>query len=107
MHARVTQFAVQPGKLEDFVHAIEAARPLMHQRKGFQALLVLRVEGSNPPDVRVMTFWDSQRALQESESSVQFYAALARAMAFSQGFPIIREEEVVIGDFPRASAASA
>ena len=107
MHARVTQFAVQPGKLEDFVHAIEAARPLMHQRKGFQALLVLRVEGSTPPDVRVMTFWDSQRALQESESSVQFYAALARAMAFSQGFPIIREEEVMISDFPRASGAKA
>jgi len=55
----------------------------------------------------VMTFWDSQQALQESESNVLFYAALARAMAFSQGFPIIREEEVMIGDFPRASAARA
>jgi heme-degrading monooxygenase HmoA len=107
MHARVTQFAVQPGKLNEFVGALEAVRPLMHQRKGFQALLVLRVEGSNPPDVRVMTFWESQQALQESESSVQFYAALARTMVFSQGFPIIREEEVMIGDFPRASAVSA
>jgi heme-degrading monooxygenase HmoA len=107
MHARVTQFAIQPGKLDDFVRALEATRPLMHQRKGFQALLVLRVEGSNPPDVRVMTFWDSQQALHESESSVQFYAALARAMVFSQGFPAIREEEVLISDFPRASAAKA
>ena len=107
MHARVTQFAVQPGKLDEFINALEAARPLMHQRKGFQALLVLRVEGSNPPDVRVMTFWDSQQALQESESSVLFYAALARAMTFSQGFPVIREEEVMIGDFPRVSAANA
>jgi heme-degrading monooxygenase HmoA len=107
MHARVTQFSVQPGKLDDFVHALEAARPLMHERKGFQALLVLRVEGSNPPDVRVMTFWDSQQALQESESSVQFYAALARAMTFSQGFPLIREEEVMVSDFPRATAAGA
>ena len=56
MHARVTQFAVQPGKLDDFVSALESARPLMQERKGFQALLVLRVEGSNPPDLRVMTF---------------------------------------------------
>jgi heme-degrading monooxygenase HmoA len=107
MHARVTQFAVQPGKLDDFLSALESARPLMHERKGFQALLVLRVEGSNPPDLRVMTFWDSQQALQESESNVLFYAALARMMAFSQGFPMIREEEVMISDFPRASAAGA
>jgi heme-degrading monooxygenase HmoA len=79
----------------------------MHERKGFQALLVLRVEGSNPPDLRVMTFWDSQQALQDSENDIRFYQVLARVMAFSQGFPVIREEEVVIGDFPRASAAGA
>jgi heme-degrading monooxygenase HmoA len=107
MHARVTQFAVQPGKLEDFVKALEAARPLMHERKGFQALLVLRVEESKPPDVRVMTFWDSQQALHDSENDLRFYQVLARAMAFSQGFPVIREEEVMISDFPRASAAGA
>jgi heme-degrading monooxygenase HmoA len=107
MHARVTQFTVQPGKLTEFVDALDSAIPLMRERKGFQALLVLRVEGSNPPDVRVMTLWDSQQSLHESESSVMFYQALARAMAFSQGFPVIREEEVVISDFPRASAAGA
>jgi quinol monooxygenase YgiN len=107
MHARVTQFAVQPGKLNEFVDALNSAIPIMRQRKGFQALLVLRVEGSNPPDVRVMTFWDSQQALHESESNIHFYQTLSRVMAFSQGFPIIREEEVMIGDFPRASAAGA
>ena len=107
MHARVTQFTVQPGKLTEFVDALDSAIPLMRERKGFQALLVLRVEGSNPPDVRVMTIWDSQQALHESESSVLFYQALARAMTFSQGFPVIREEEAVVSDFPRASAARA
>jgi len=107
MHARVTQFAVQPGKLNEFVDALNSAIPIMRQRKGFQALLVLRVEGSNPPDVRVMTFWDSQQALHESESNIHFYQTLSRVMAFSQGFPAIREEEVVIGDFSRASTASA
>src|SRR5580704_3606983 len=107
MHARVTQYSIPSEKLNEFREALNSAIPLMRQRKGFQALLVLRVEGSNPPDVRVMTFWESQQALHESESSVQFYAALARAMAFSQGFPIIREEEVMISDFPRASAAKA
>jgi heme-degrading monooxygenase HmoA len=107
MHARVTQFTVQPGKLAEFVDAMDSAVPLMRERKGFQALLVLRVEGSNPPDVRVMTIWDSQQALHDSENDLRFYQALARGMALSQGFPLIREEEVVISDFPRASAAGA
>jgi heme-degrading monooxygenase HmoA len=107
MHARVTQFTVPLAKLNDFMAALESAIPLMHQRNGFQALLVLRVEGSNPPDVRVMTIWDSQKALHESESNLLFYQALSRILAFSQGFPIMREEEVVIHDFPTSSASAA
>jgi quinol monooxygenase YgiN len=107
MHARVTQFTVSADKLNDFLASLSSAIPLMRQQKGFQALLVLRVEGSNPPDVRVMTIWDSQKALQDSENNLYFYQALTRALAFSQGFPVIREEEVVLTDFPRVTIAGA
>ena len=108
MHARVTQFSVPSEKLNDFVDSLNSAIPMMRQRIGFQALLVLRVENSNPPDVRVMTIWETQQALHESESNVYFYQALARALAFAKGFPVIREEEVVLHDFAKlTSAASA
>lgn len=107
MHARVTQFTVPTEKLKDFTESLQSAIPLMRQRKGFQALLVLRVEMSNPPDVRVMTIWESQQALQESENNLDFYQALAHALAFAKGFPIIREEEVVVYDFAKVSAAAA
>jgi heme-degrading monooxygenase HmoA len=112
MHARVLQFAVPPEKLQEFTSTLDSMIPMMHQRKGFQALLVLRVEGSNPPDVRVMTIWESQQTLQESENNLVFYQALSRVLAFAKGFPIMREEEVVIHDFsmvaagPSKSAAS-
>jgi len=110
MHARVTQFSVPCDKLNDFIDALNSAVLLMRQRKGFQALPVLRVEESNPPDVRVMTIWETQQALHESESNLYFYQALARALAFAKGFPVIREEEVVLHDFakvaPAVSAAS-
>jgi heme-degrading monooxygenase HmoA len=112
MHARVVQFAVPPEKLKEFTATLDSTIPLMHQRKGFQALLVLRVEGSNPPDLRVMTIWDTQQALHESENNLVFYQALSRALAFAKGFPVIREEEVVLHDFstvaagPSTSAAS-
>ncbi len=106
MHARVTQFSIPPEKLNEFIGALNSAIPLMRQRKGFQALLVLRVEETNPPDVRVMTLWDTQEALHESENSVLFYQALARALAFAKGFPVMREEEVVLYDFGKVAAAA-
>ena len=104
MHARVTQFSIPPEKVDDFITALNSAIPLMRQREGFRALLVLRVENSNPPDVRVMTLWDTQQALHDSENNVLFYQALARALTHAKGFPVIREEEVVLHDFARVAA---
>lgn len=104
MHARVLQFTVPPEKLNEFTTTLDSMIPLMHQRKGFQGLLALRVEGSNPPDVRVMTIWESQQALHESENNLTFYQALSRALAFAKGFPIMREEEVVVHDFSLVAA---
>jgi heme-degrading monooxygenase HmoA len=106
MHARVTQFSVPSEKLNDFISALNSAIPLMRQQGGFQALLVLRVEQSNPPDVRVMTIWNTQQALHESENNVYFYQALTRALAFAKGFPLIREEEVVLHDFSKVTATA-
>lgn len=105
MYARVAQYRVKPERYEEFVDALEAAIPLMRRQKGFQALLVLRVEGSTPPDVRVMTIWDSQLTLQQSENDSYFYQAVAKALILSDGFPIIREEEVLLSDFPAASSS--
>jgi heme-degrading monooxygenase HmoA len=107
MYARVTQYHVLPEKYDQFIEALHSAVPLMRQQHGFQALLVLRVEGSKPPDVRVMTIWDSQQSLQQSENNLYFYQAVARALVLSQGFPQIREEEVVMHDFPRVSSSAA
>jgi heme-degrading monooxygenase HmoA len=107
MHARVTQFSIPTEKLNEFREALNSAIPVMRQRKGFQALLVLRVEETNPPDVRVMTLWETQEALHESENSLAFYQVLARALTFAKGFPVIREEEVMLYDFGKAAAASA
>jgi len=98
MHARVTQFVVPTDKLKDFISVVDSLIPLMHQRPGFKSVLVLRVENSDPPDVRVMTVWDSKQALHDSEQDVYFYQALARALTFAKGFPVIREEEVLLRD---------
>jgi heme-degrading monooxygenase HmoA len=100
MYARVTQYHVKPGKYEEFLGALSASVPLMHDQRGFVALLVLRSPGINSPDLRVMTVWDSQDELLASERNLYFYQAVSRALAFCEGFPTIREEEVVLSDFP-------
>ncbi|HKS83218.1 MAG TPA: antibiotic biosynthesis monooxygenase [Candidatus Acidoferrales bacterium] len=107
MYARVAQYHVQPDKYDEFVESLNSALPLMRKQDGFKALLVLRVEGSHPPDVRVMTLWDTQLSLRQSENNIYFYQAVSRALVLSQGFPTIREEEVVLHDFPRASSSAA
>jgi heme-degrading monooxygenase HmoA len=106
MHARVTQFTVPSEKLNDFVQGLHSSIPLMRQQQGFQALLVLRVEKSDPPDVRVMTIWETQQALHESENNVYFYQTLSRALAYAKAFPAIREEEVMVHDFVKVAAAA-
>lgn len=100
MHARSTYYRVKPDQYEAFLDAISQSVPLMRQQKGFHSMCVMRTAGSNPPDVRVMTMWETQQALQDSERNVYFYQAVTRALAFSQGFPRIVEEEVAISDFP-------
>ncbi len=107
MYTRVMQFSIASEKLDDFTAALNSAISLMQEQKGFQGLLVLRVEKSNPPDVRVMTFWDSEQALHDSENSLYFYQALSRVLTFAQGFPIMRDEEVVLYDFAKAGAKAA
>src|SRR5580704_8039525 len=86
MHARSTHYVVKPERFDDFLDAISQSVPLMRQQKGFHSLLVLRVVGANPPELRVMTVWESQQALQDSERNVYFYQAVSRALAFSSGF---------------------
>ena len=100
MYARVTQYRVKPGKSDDFVAALSASIPLMHDQRGFVALLVMRNPGINSPDLRVLTVWDSEEELLASERNLYFYQAVSRALAFSEGFPSIREEEIVLIDFP-------
>ena len=100
MYARVTQYRVKLGKHEEFVAALSASVPLMHDQRGFVALLVMRTPGTNRQDLRVLTIWDSEEELLASERNIYFYQAVSRTLAFTEGFPSIREEEIVLSDFP-------
>ncbi|HEV2386211.1 MAG TPA: antibiotic biosynthesis monooxygenase family protein [Candidatus Acidoferrales bacterium] len=101
MLARVHQFRIRPGKLEEFIAAIDSMIPLLHQQKGFKALLVLRGETAPgvAPEITAITTWDSLDSLRASEENLYYYRGLAKVLAFSEGFPALQEEQVLVSDF--------
>ena len=105
MHARVTQFQLLPGKLQDFAIALDSLVPLMREQAGFRSLIVLRGEATPgaPPQATVITLWDSLEALRASEENLYFYRAMARVLEFSEGFPAIHEHKVLIYEFSAAA----
>jgi len=98
MYARVSEFRVPIENLVAFRQAAESILPLIRREAGFQSLLVLKGEGS-PVLTRVVSVWDSLEHLKASEKSMFLYQALARVMAFSKGFPMMEECEVLVGEF--------
>lgn len=102
MHARVTQFNIRPGMLDEFLSAVDSMIPLMHEQKGFKGILVLRCEtaAGAPPQVTVITAWESLDSLRASEENLYFYRAMSRVLAFSDGFPAIGEHRVLASEFP-------
>ena len=96
MHARVTKFRILPGKLEEFAAAVESMIPLAHEQQGFRGLLVLRSDAGGKPETQVIGLWNSLEDLRHSERNVFYYQAISRLLSCSEGFPSIREQEVLM-----------
>jgi quinol monooxygenase YgiN len=101
MHARIVRFNVRSGKIEELAAAVDSLIPLMREQKGFKSLIVLRgaaLDGNapEPAAITTITTWDSLDSLRASEENLYFYRAMARVLAFSDGFPAIQEHEVLV-----------
>ena len=99
MHARITQFRILPDKQENFRAAIDSLVPLLHKQAGFRVLLVLRTSEGPVPEATVVSVWNSFEDLKGSERNLFLYQAISRLLAFCEGFPIIREHEVIASEF--------
>lgn len=99
MYARVTQFRIQPGKVEEFQQTLRSVIPSAKKEKGFRGLLILRGGVEAPLDGHVLSLWETREDLRASEKSLYFYGALARVMRCCDGFPTILEQEVLLNEF--------
>ena len=99
MHARVTQARILPGKLKEFTGAVESMVPTARKQKGIRAVVVLKTKAQDPAEVTIISLWDNFDDLKASEKNMYFYQALSRVLTFCEGFPAVREHEVLISEF--------
>jgi len=105
MYARVTQMRILPGKLNDYVAAVESLRPGLRKQAGFRAMMVLRSPETMAKDgddreisATTFTIWESMEQMRASEKNLFLYQALARMQEHCKGFPQIHEEEVIASE---------
>ena len=105
MFARIVQVQIVPGKLKEFLVAVDSLRPGLRKQSGFRTLVILRsaeTPASKGDDGEVsatsITLWDTMEHMRASEKNMFLYQALARMKAYYKGFPQIREEEVIASE---------
>jgi heme-degrading monooxygenase HmoA len=99
MYARVWKLGILPGKVEDFKVAASAMMPILRRQPGFRGCLVLRSGPGEALEATVVSTWASIDALRNSETPA-FQQALAEFLSHCERHPLMREEEVLVGEFP-------
>jgi quinol monooxygenase YgiN len=99
MHARVWEFHVRPGKVQDFQDILSSLVELARQQEGYRGVLALASGKSASPEVTLVALWDSLEAMRASEDNLFVTQAFARFLACCDGFPHITEQELLASDF--------
>jgi heme-degrading monooxygenase HmoA len=100
MHARVSQYYIRPGKMDEFAAVVDSLIPALHKVAGFRSLLILRGGEPNKPEATAISLWDTVEELRAGDNNVFYYQVLARLMACCDGFPSVREHEVLVSEIP-------
>ena len=100
MHARVWQFQLRRGKLEEFRSALHSLIPAAQQQGGFVGALALGSGDKGAPHISLIALWESLDALRASERNMLVSQAISRFVSCSEGFPQIQERPVLASEFP-------
>lgn len=100
MHARVTQYHIRPGKMDEFTAGVDSMIPALHKLAGFRSLLILRGGEPNKPEATSISLWDTAEELRAGDNNIFYYQAISRLLACCDGFPAVREHEVLVSEIP-------
>ena len=99
MYARVWKFVILPGKVGQFAAAAKTVMPILRRQKGFRGCLVLHGGPEEKLEATVVSAWETLVDLRNSESAA-FQEALSHIVNLCEPRPTMREEEVMISEFP-------
>jgi heme-degrading monooxygenase HmoA len=99
MFARVWRVTILPGKMDDFLAFTNGILPILQRHRGFCGMLALRSGPGERLEVTVLSMWTSLEALQDSETP-EYREALVKFLALCEHRPFMREEEVMMSEFP-------
>jgi heme-degrading monooxygenase HmoA len=99
MYARVWRVVILPGKMEELLASANEMMPVLRRHPGFCGLLMMRSGPGERLEVTVVSMWTSLEALQDSEDQA-YREAVVKFLAFCEHRPSMREEEVMMSEFP-------
>ena len=102
MVARVTQYKIRPGKLEEFISTAESLTPALDRLKGFRVLLILEGEESEAREATTISVWDSSIDLRNSDNDKFYYHAIAQLLKCCESFSPMHEQNVLVSKFAHA-----
>ena len=112
MYARVMQIRILPGKLSDFLVAVDSLTPALHKQPGFRTMMILSspetpAKDGDDREISATTFtvWETMEHMRASEKNMFLYQALARMKEHCKGFPQIHEEEVIASELGGGSSS--
>ncbi len=80
MHARVMNFQVQDGKMEEFLEVIrESVEPILHHLEGFQAGFVFTNQENN--SAMSVSIWETEEQMLANERSPIYVERISRMTA--------------------------
>lgn len=99
MVARVTQYRIRPGKIEEFITATESLTAAIDKIHGFRALLVVRGEDDDSRDAMAISVWDTPEDMHASDNDKFYYHVVAQLMHCCESFSPGHEHPVLVSKF--------
>lgn len=101
MIARVTQYRIRAGKVDEFAAKVETLIGAMDNLKGFRVLLVLRGDDPAGRDATAISVWDTVEDLKSSENDTFYYGVLKSLMGCCESFSPPHHQSVLQSKFAK------
>jgi heme-degrading monooxygenase HmoA len=99
MIARVTQYRIREGKVDDFAAAVKSLTPALDKLNGFRLLLILQGADPSKREATAISVWDTAEDLRNSDNDTFYYGVVARLIVCCESFSPMREQEVMVSKF--------